>query len=136
MYVCGVTVYDDCHLGHAQKCIGVRYDPAVFGISGLYGELCSKNFTDVDDKIINRAEKDGIPWTEVTATYIKAFYRDMGRLGIIPPNVEPRATEHIEDIVDMIAGLVDKGFAYEMEGDVYFEVKKFAAYGTIIREKS
>ncbi len=130
MYVCGVTVYDDCHLGHARSAL-------VFDTIRRYLEFRGhavkyvRNFTDVDDKIINRAAKDGIPWTDVTAMYIKAFYRDMDRLGIVSPNVEPRATEHIGDIVDMISGLVEKGFAYEIDGDVYFEVKKFSAYGQL-----
>jgi cysteinyl-tRNA synthetase len=130
MYVCGVTVYDDCHLGHARSAL-------VFDIIRRYLEFRGyqvkyvRNFTDVDDKILQRAKKDGIPWTEVTERYIKAFYRDMGRLGIIPPTVEPRATHHIKEIVDMIAGLVEKSFAYEVEGDVYFEVRKFTLYGQL-----
>ncbi len=130
MYVCGVTVYDDCHLGHARSALVFDTIRRYLEFRG-YQVKYVRNFTDVDDKIINRAEQDGIPWTEVTETYIKAFYRDMGRLGIIAPNVEPRATEHIGDIVDMIAGLVDKGFAYEVDGDVYFEVQKFSDYGKL-----
>ncbi|MEE8126594.1 MAG: cysteine--tRNA ligase, partial [Nitrospirales bacterium] len=130
MYVCGVTVYDDCHLGHARSAL-------VFDIIRRYLEFLGyqvkyvRNFTDVDDKILQRAKKDGIPWTEVTKKYIGAFYRDMGRLGIVPPTVEPRATQHIPDIVEMIAGLVEKGFAYEVDGDVYFEVRKFPTYGQL-----
>ncbi len=130
MYVCGVTVYDDCHLGHARSALVFDTIRRYLEFRG-YKVKYVRNFTDVDDKIINRAEKDGIPWTEVTATYIQAFYRDMDRLGIMSPNVEPRATEHIVDIVDMIDGLVHKGFAYEIDGDVYFEVKKFVAYGQL-----
>jgi len=130
MYVCGVTVYDDCHLGHARSAL-------VFDIIRRYLEFRGyqvkyvRNFTDVDDKILQRAQIDGIPWTQVTEKYIEAFYRDMGRLGIVAPTVEPRATHHIPNIVEMIAGLVEKGFAYEVEGDVYFEVKKFPTYGQL-----
>lgn len=134
MYVCGVTVYDDCHLGHARSALVFDTIRRYLEFRGYHVKYV-RNFTDVDDKIINRAQRDGIPWTEVTATYIKAFYRDMDRLGIISPNVEPRATEHITDIVDMIAGLVDKGFAYEIDGDVYFEVKQFKPYGELSGKK-
>ena len=80
MYVCGVTVYDDSHLGHARSALVFDTIRRYFEFRGDKVKYV-KNFTDVDDKIINRAEKDGIPWTEVTATYIKAFYRDMDRLG-------------------------------------------------------
>jgi cysteinyl-tRNA synthetase len=130
MYVCGVTVYDDCHLGHARSALVFDTIRRYFEYIG-YQVRYVRNFTDVDDKILQRAKKDGITWTEVTERYIKAFYRDMGRLGIIPPTVEPRATDHIKEIVDMIAGLVEKSYAYEVEGDVYFEVKRFTLYGQL-----
>jgi len=130
MYVCGVTVYDDCHLGHARSALVFDTIRRYLEYSG-YQVTYVRNFTDVDDKILQRAQKDGIPWTQVTEKYIEAFYRDMKRLGIIPPTVEPRATHHIQDIVDMIAGLVEKQVAYEVEGDVYFEVRKFSQYGQL-----
>jgi cysteinyl-tRNA synthetase len=130
IYVCGVTVYDDCHLGHARSALVFDTIRRYMEYSG-YQVTYVRNFTDVDDKILQRAKKDGIPWTTVTQKYIEAFHRDMGRLGIIPPTVEPRATQHIQDIVDMIVGLVEKGFAYEVEGDVYFEVRKFRMYGQL-----
>ncbi|MCW5783180.1 MAG: cysteine--tRNA ligase [Nitrospirales bacterium] len=130
MYVCGVTVYDDCHLGHARSALVFDTIRRYLEYSG-YQVTYVRNFTDVDDKILQRAHKEGIPWTQVTEKYIEAFYRDMGRLGIIPPTIEPRATHHIEDIVDMIAGLVEKRVAYEVEGDVYFEVRKFSQYGQL-----
>lgn len=130
MYVCGVTVYDDCHLGHARSALVFDTIRRYLEYSG-YQVTYVRNFTDVDDKILQRAQKDGIPWTQVTERYIEAFYRDMARLGVIPPTVEPRATQHIQDIVDMIAGLVEKRFAYEVEGDVYFEVRKFSQYGQL-----
>ncbi len=130
MYVCGVTVYDDCHLGHARSALVFDTIRRYLEYSG-YQVTYVRNFTDVDDKILQRAHKEGIPWTQVTEKYIEAFYRDMGRLGIIPPTIEPRATHHIQDIVDMIAGLVEKHVAYEVEGDVYFEVRKFSQYGQL-----
>lgn len=130
MYVCGVTVYDDCHLGHARSALVFDTIRRYLEYSG-YQVTYVRNFTDVDDKILQRAQKEGIPWTKVTEKYIEAFYRDMGRLGIIPPTIEPRATHHIQDIVDMIAGLVEKDVAYEVEGDVYFEVRKFSQYGQL-----
>ena len=130
MYVCGVTVYDDCHLGHARSALVFDTIRRYLEYSG-YQVTYVRNFTDVDDKILQRAHKEGIPWTQVTEKYIEAFYRDMGRLGIIPPTIEPRATHHIPDIVDMIAGLVEKRVAYAVEGDVYFEVRKFSQYGQL-----
>lgn len=130
MYVCGVTVYDDCHLGHARSALVFDTIRRYLEYSG-YQVTYVRNFTDVDDKILQRAHKEGIPWTQVTEKYIEAFYRDMGRLGIIPPTIEPRATHHIQDIVGMIAALVEKHVAYEVEGDVYFEVRKFSQYGQL-----
>lgn len=130
MYVCGVTVYDDCHLGHARSGLVFDIIRRYLEYSG-YRVTYVRNITDVDDKILQRAQKEAISWTYVTEKYIEAFHRDMGRMGIAPPTVEPRATHHITDIVDMIAGLVEKGFAYEVEGDVYFEVKKFSLYGQL-----
>lgn len=130
MYVCGVTVYDHCHLGHARSALVFDIIKRYFEFRG-YQVKFVRNFTDVDDKILQRAQRDGIPWTQVTGKYIQAFYRDMGALGITAPTVEPRATLHIPDIVEMVAGLVDKGYAYEVQGDVYFEVKKFPTYGQL-----
>ncbi len=130
MYVCGVTVYDDCHLGHARSALVFDTIRRYLVFRG-YQVKYVRNFTDVDDKILQRAQKEGISWTQVTEKYIKAFYRDMDRLGIVPPTVEPRATQHIPDIVDMISGLVEKGFVYEVEGDVYFEVRTFRGYGQL-----
>jgi cysteinyl-tRNA synthetase len=130
MYVCGVTVYDDCHLGHARSALVFDTIRRYLEYSG-YQVTYVRNFTDVDDKILQRAQKEGIPWSQVTGKYIQAFYRDMGHLGITAPTVEPRATLHIPDIVEMVAGLVDKGYAYEVQGDVYFEVKKFPTYGQL-----
>jgi len=134
MYVCGVTVYDDVHLGHARSAI-------VFDVIRRYLEYRGfnvtfvKNFTDVDDKIINRARELSLPWQAVTARYIDAYYRDMGRLGVRPATLEPKATEHMEEIIRLIRTLVEKGVAYRVNGDVYFEVQKYPAYGRLSKRK-
>jgi cysteinyl-tRNA synthetase len=130
MYVCGVTVYDDCHLGHARSVLTFDVIRRYFEFSG-YKVTYVRNFTDIDDKILNRAQKEGVPWNDISERYIKAFYRDMGALGITKPNMEPRATEHIPDILSMVEGLVNKGLAYAVDGDVYFSVRKFPGYGQL-----
>src|SRR5881296_161171 len=134
MYVCGVTVYDECHLGHARSAL-------VFETIRRYLQYRKfkvrfvKNFTDVDDKIINRAKELGIPWQAVTARYIKAYYRDMKRLGIRKATVEPKATTHMADIIGLVRTLFRKGIAYQVDGDVYFQVEKFPAYGALSKRK-
>jgi len=134
MYVCGVTVYDECHLGHARSAL-------VFETIRRYLQYRKfkvrfvKNFTDVDDKIINRAKELGIPWQAVTARYIKAYYRDMKRLGIRKATVEPKATTHMADIIGLVRTLLRKGIAYRADGDVYFQVEKFPAYGALSKRK-
>jgi cysteinyl-tRNA synthetase len=134
MYVCGVTVYDECHIGHARSAL-------VFDVIRRYLEQSGfkvtfvKNFTDVDDKIINRANDLGIPWQAVTARYIDAYYRDMGRLGIGQATMEPKATEHMAEIIELVQTLLRKGVAYQMDGDVYFQVEKFPAYGRLSKRK-
>jgi cysteinyl-tRNA synthetase len=94
-----------------------------------------KNFTDVDDKIINRAKELGIRWQEVTSRYIKAYYRDMKRLGITRATKEPKATGHMSDIIKLVQALLKKGMAYRVNGDVYFQVEKFPAYGKLSKRK-
>jgi cysteinyl-tRNA synthetase len=134
MYVCGVTVYDDSHLGHARSAV-------VFDVIRRYLEhrgyavTFVKNFTDVDDKIINRANQLGIPWQDVTARYIDAYYRDMGRLGVLKATEEPKATEHMDDIIRLVRVLIEKGVAYQVNGDVYFQVEKYPAYGRLSKRK-
>ncbi|MBI3808871.1 MAG: cysteine--tRNA ligase [Nitrospirae bacterium] len=134
MYVCGVTVYDDCHLGHARSAV-------VFDVIRRYLEhrglavTFVKNFTDVDDKIINRANQLGIPWQDVTTRYIDAYSRDMGRLGVLKATEEPKATEHMDDIIRLVRALIEKGVAYQVDGDVYFQVAKYPAYGRLSKRK-
>ncbi|TAJ32381.1 MAG: cysteine--tRNA ligase [Nitrospirae bacterium] len=134
MYVCGVTVYDECHIGHARSAF-------VFDVVRRYLEHSGfsvtfvKNFTDVDDKIIKRANELGKPWQEITATYIDAYYRDMGRLGIKPATVEPKATEHMAEIIGLVQVLLTKGAAYQVNGDVYFQVERYGSYGRLSKRK-
>lgn len=134
MYVCGVTVYDYCHIGHARSAL-------VFDVLRRYLESCGyavifvKNFTDVDDKIIKRANEQGVSCDVVTAKYIQAYHEDMGRLGIRVATEEPKATEHIVDIIQLTEQLVDKGLAYIVGGDVYFEVAKYPEYGRLSKRR-
>ncbi|PLX43669.1 MAG: cysteine--tRNA ligase [Deltaproteobacteria bacterium] len=128
MYVCGVTVYDLCHIGHARSQV-------VFDVIYRYLRYAGfdvtyvRNFTDVDDKIINRANEQGMTSAELAQKYIDAFYEDMDALGILHPDVEPRATGHIQEMIVHIERLIAAGNAYEVEGDVYFSVDSFKEYG-------
>jgi len=130
IYACGVTVYDYCHIGHARSAIVFDVITRYFRYKG-FDVTYVRNFTDIDDKIINRAKQEGIPWDEVAKKYTDEYYRDMDRLGVRRAEVEPRATEHIAEIVGIIKGLMDKGFAYESQGNVYFAVDKFPGYGRL-----
>ncbi len=134
MYVCGVTVYDECHLGHARSALVFETIRRYLKHRG-FKVMFVKNFTDVDDKIINRAKELGIPWQEVTIRYIKAYYRDMKRLGIARATKEPKATTHMAEIITLVRALLKKGVAYQVNGDVYFQVEKFPAYGKLSKRK-
>jgi cysteinyl-tRNA synthetase len=135
MYVCGVTVYDRCHLGHARSAI-------VFDLIRRYLNHKKfrvryvKNFTDVDDKIIQRANREGKPWTEIVEKYIAAYKEDMNRLGVQSADREPRATEHIPDMIRLIRKLIREGLAYPVNGDVYYHVENFKGYGRLSKRKS
>jgi len=130
IYVCGVTVYDLCHIGHARSAIVfdvlVRYLRAK-GFEVTY----VRNFTDVDDKIIDRARQLGQDTATLAQTYIDAFREDMGRLGVLHADVEPRATEHVEGMIRLIERLLGRGYAYASGGDVFFSVEKFESYGAL-----
>jgi cysteinyl-tRNA synthetase len=133
MYVCGVTVYDSSHIGHARTVI-------VFDVLRRY--LMSKglkvkfvqNFTDVDDKIINRAKTEGKSAEEISRRYIDAYFRDFAGLNVLAADVHPKATEHIGDMIGLIKKLVDDGYAYLTLNGVYFRVKKFPGYGKLSRK--
>jgi cysteinyl-tRNA synthetase len=131
MYVCGMTVYDLCHLGHAR--VLVVFDIVARYLRWLgYDVTYVRNITDIDDKIINRANERGEPFYALTARYIDAMHEDAAALGVLPPDIEPRATEHIDEIIAMIGRLIDRGHAYVAgNGDVYYEVRSFANYGQL-----
>ena len=134
MYVCGVTVYDESHLGHARS--AVVFDLLYRYLQYLgYAVTYVRNFTDVDDKIIKRAQDESIDWTEVVQKYIDAYYRDMNRLRVTRPNIEPRATQHMQEIISMIDRLIDKGYAYQVDSDVYYEVSRYEDYGRLSGRK-
>jgi cysteinyl-tRNA synthetase/serine O-acetyltransferase len=130
MYVCGITVYDHCHIGHARSAIVFDVMRRYLKYKGL-DVTYIKNFTDIDDKIINKAKQEGILWSAVAEKYIEEYYRDMESLGVNKADVEPKATEHIPEIIEIVKGLIEKGYAYEVQGDVYFEIEKFSDYGKL-----
>lgn len=110
LYVCGLTVYADCHVGHGR--LFIWFDTLVRYLRGIgYQVTYVRNITDIDDKIINRSKEMGIDYKELTAQVIASMHADEKALGIIPPNFEPRVTDHISEIIDMIQTLIDKGFA-------------------------
>jgi cysteinyl-tRNA synthetase len=130
MYVCGVTVYDLCHIGHARSAIVFDVIRRYLRFKGFRLSFV-RNFTDVDDKIIRRAQEEGVSPTEISERYIADFRTDMASIGVTPGDVEPKATEHIPQMVDLIERLIGKGMAYVLDGDVYFEVRRFPAYGRL-----
>ncbi len=130
MYACGITAYDECHVGHARSAL--TFDVILRALEFLgYRVTYVRNFTDVDDKIIARAAEVGVPPDELAARYIAAYHRDMDRLGIRRPHVEPRATEHIPQMIALIEDLARRGLAYPVDGDVYFAVGRFPGYGKL-----
>jgi cysteinyl-tRNA synthetase len=130
MYVCGVTVYDLCHVGHARSAVVFDVIRRYFHYKG-YTVRFVKNFTDVDDKIIRRANEEGVPALEVSERYIRAFGADMAAIGVLPADVEPKATGHIPEMVALIERLIVRGLAYAVDGDVYFEIRRFPPYGRL-----
>ncbi len=130
MYVCGVTVYDLCHIGHARSAIVFDTIYRYFRYRGLDVTFI-RNFTDIDDKIIRRANEEGVDSKTIAEKYISEFNIDMGRLGLEKPSVEPRATEHIPEMIQLISTLIQKGFAYQGGGDIFFSVEKFKDYGKL-----
>jgi cysteinyl-tRNA synthetase len=130
MYVCGVTVYDLSHIGHGRSGI-------VFDVMRRYlkhrGHAVKfvKNFTDIDDKIIRKANQEGVSAQEVSERYIEEYRTDMASLGVAPADIEPRATEHVPQMIALIERLIARGVAYPVDGDVYFEVRRFPGYGKL-----
>ena len=134
MYVCGVTVYDYCHLGHGRSALVFDMIRRHLEFSGYKVEFV-KNFTDVDDKIIKRANEEGVSCEAITTKFIDAYYEDMTKLGILPASEEPKATEHMQDIKTLISKLIRKDFAYQIDGDVYFQVERYPAYGRLSKRR-
>jgi len=130
MYACGVTVYDYSHLGHARGAVSFDVIQRYFRRRGFQVTYV-RNFTDVDDKIINRANEEGISAAELAQKYIRAYQEDMQRLGVGKADVEPLATEHIREMIEVVRRLIEKGHAYVVQGDVYFRVKSFPEYGKL-----
>ena len=131
MYVCGMTVYDLCHLGHAR--VMVVFDVVFRFLKALgYDVTYVRNITDIDDKIINRANENGEPFMELTNRFISAMHEDSAALGVESPSEEPRATDYMQRIVTMIETLIVRGHAYEADnGDVYYAVDSFPEYGKL-----
>ena len=134
MYVCGVTVYDYCHIGHARSALVFDVIRRYLEYSGYRVEFV-KNFTDVDDKIIKRANQRGVSCEAITSEFIEAYYQDMCKLGVKRATIEPKATDHITDIVEITQKLMAKGLAYQVEGDVYFDVTQYPNYGLLSKRK-
>jgi cysteinyl-tRNA synthetase len=134
MYVCGVTVYDLSHIGHAR--VYVAFDVLFRLLTHLGYEVdYVRNFTDIDDKIIKRAaERDEDPLA-LSARFIDEFHRDMAALGCLPPTCEPKATDHVGDMVDTIERIIANGHAYVAENDVFFDVKSLEGYGRLSRHQ-
>jgi cysteinyl-tRNA synthetase len=135
MYVCGMTVYDYCHIGHARVMVG--FDVVVRWLKHLgYDVNYVRNITDIDDKIINRANEKGIDIRELTETFIKAMHEDADALGCLRPTSEPRATDYIDNMQGMINTLIGKDLAYQgTGGDVYYAVDKFPEYGKLSKRR-
>jgi len=134
IYVCGVTVYDYCHLGHARAYVVWDVVRRYLQYAG-YEVQYVQNITDIDDKILNRANTEGVTMTEISDRYIKAYQDDMDRLNILPADRYPRATTSIPAIINLIQVLIDRGYAYPAGGDVYYAVQKFPNYGKLSGRK-
>ena len=140
MYVCGMTVYDLCHLGHARVLVVFDAVTRYLRFSG-YDVTYVRNITDIDDKIIARANENGEDFAALTDRFIQAMHEDAAELGVLPPDEEPRATTSMQDIINMVQTLIDKGHAYtakaedDAPGDVYYDVSTFESYGKLSGKK-
>jgi cysteinyl-tRNA synthetase len=134
MYVCGITVYDFCHIGHAR--VMVCFDVITRYLrSRGWNVNYVRNITDVDDKIIRRANENGESVNDLTNRMIAAMHEDEDALAVLRPDQEPRATDHIQEIIDLVSTLIAKDFAYAADnGDVYYRVEKFEGYGKLTRQ--
>lgn len=137
IYVCGPTVYDHSHMGHAKTYVGMDAVIRYFKYLG-YDVRHVRNITDVghlldsgEDRIARGARRHKLEPMEVVDTYMQSFFSDMDALGVLRPNISPRATCHVPEIIEWVAGLIEKGYAYEVEGDVYFSIEEFDEYGKL-----
>ncbi len=133
MYVCGPTVYNYIHIGNARSSIAFDTIRRYFEYKGYKVKYVS-NFTDVDDKMINQARKDGITVPQLADKYIKAYYEDTKALNVEPATLNPRATANITDIIKFVKDLIDQGYAYEVQGNVYYRTRKFKHYGELSKQ--
>ncbi|HSR36167.1 MAG TPA: class I tRNA ligase family protein, partial [Desulfurivibrionaceae bacterium] len=130
MYVCGITAYDYCHIGHARSALVFDMIVRYLRYRGLQVTFV-RNFTDIDDKIIKRAQEQNTTCEELSERFIRMFHEDMARLGVAPPTLEPKATEHVAEIIALIESLITRGLAYQVGNDVYFKVEHFSGYGAL-----
>ncbi|WP_057765924.1 cysteine--tRNA ligase [Companilactobacillus tucceti] len=130
MYVCGPTVYNYIHIGNARSIVAFDTVRRYLEYLGYKVKFVS-NFTDVDDKMIKEANREGITVPEVADKFIKAFYEDVAKLNVQKATINPRATDNIKEIIDFISDLIDKGYAYESQGDVFYRARKFKHYGEL-----
>ena len=130
LFVCGPTVYDDAHIGHERTYISFDTIKRYLEYKG-YAVFYIQNITDIDDKIINRSKESGIPAGELARKFEKRYIEDMNKLNVNGVNLFARATDHVDEILDQIQRLIDKGFAYETEDGVYFEIDKFPEFGKL-----
>ena len=134
MYNCGPTVYDYFHIGNARTFLIADVIRRYLEYKG-YRVKFVQNFTDIDDKVINRANEEGVSASQLSSKYIDAYFEDSKKLGIRPADVHPKATDHIPEIIQLIERMVDKGIAYEVDGDIYYRIHKFLDYGKLSNRK-
>ncbi|MFP7755258.1 cysteine--tRNA ligase [Thermodesulfobacteriota bacterium B35] len=130
LYVCGITSYDYCHIGHARSALVFDMIVRYLRYRGFKVTFI-RNFTDIDDKIIARANEQGVEAQALARRFIDEFYTDMDALGVLRPDLEPRATEHIAEMIGLVQELIDRGLAYPAGGDVYYRVNRFPMYGKL-----
>lgn len=137
IYVCGITVYDDCHIGHARTFIA--FDVIVRYLKHKYGAAhvnFVRNITDIDDKIIKRAQENNEDYTALTARYIQSMQEDAASLGLLPPDHEPKATEYMPQMLELVRVLIAKNYAYQaIDGDIFYKVRAFENYGCLSKRK-
>lgn len=130
IYVCGVTPYNHPHIGNARPFVTWDVIHRFLEHEG-YEVTHVQNFTDVDDKIISAANKEGVAWSDICGRYMEAYFEAIDKLNVRRADIYPRVSDHMDEIIDMVAKLIEKGFAYEIDGDVYYRVEKFEQYGQL-----